>query len=81
VFAGAVGAAFSYFILVVIANLEDWQFYTLRSFITGKEAMSEIVAHPADKWVMLGLVLGVPVCGGLIAMRLLHYAVRSGDKV
>jgi hypothetical protein len=50
--AAAVGGATGYLCLTILANLEDWQFYTLRSLVTGKSAMYEIVDHPADAWVV-----------------------------
>jgi hypothetical protein len=54
--------------LVIAANLENWQFYSIRTFVTGKSVMSEIVIHPADRWVVpvllvvfisLGSALGI----------------------
>jgi len=49
------GALVGYVSLVIFANLESWQFYTIRSAITGESAMSRIIAHPADPWIKLGL--------------------------
>jgi hypothetical protein len=60
------GAAVGYFCLAIAANAEDWQFYTLRSYITGRTAMSEIVHHPTDRWVM-AVLLAVSILGGAVA--------------
>jgi hypothetical protein len=49
--AAFVGGAVGYLGLFILANVEDWQFYTIRSLVTGKIVMSEIVEHPADGWV------------------------------
>src|SRR5262249_50230051 len=54
--AAAVGSCIGYTACATAANLEDFQFYTIRSWATGKEAMSEIVEHPADRWIIIGLV-------------------------
>jgi hypothetical protein len=66
---GLTGAAIGYFALCIAANLENWQFYTLRSFVTGRTAMSQIVADPADRWVtpvlLVLFVSGAAVAGAL----------------
>jgi len=64
------GAIAGYVALTIAANLEDWQFYSLRSLVTGRSAMSEIVDHPADRWV-IPLLLAVFVGGGAVAGVLL----------
>jgi len=46
--------------------MEAWQFYTIRSTLTGETAMSRIVAHPADRWIVLGLFTSF-VFGGAFA--------------
>mgnify|MGYP001096357271 CR=1 FL=1 len=65
------GAATGYLTLFVLANLEDWQFYTIRSLVTGRRVMSEIVAHPADRWVgpalFVGFMGGGAMAGALMA--------------
>jgi hypothetical protein len=33
-------------------SLENFPFYTLRHWVTGKSVMSEIVYHPADNWII-----------------------------
>ena len=63
---GMAGSVIGYILLTILANLEQWQFYTIRSFVTGRTAMSEIVEHPADGWVQLILLL-VFTFGGLYA--------------
>ncbi|MDB5340423.1 MAG: hypothetical protein JWN70_6042 [Planctomycetaceae bacterium] len=50
-----VGLFCGFMCLTVFRNLEDWPFYTIRSFVTGKTAMYDITEHPADRWVMVGL--------------------------
>jgi hypothetical protein len=67
------GVIVGYMCLTLAANLEDWQFYTIRSLVTGKLVMSEIVAHPADRWVVPVLLaasvsLGA-ASGVLVAIR------------
>lgn len=49
--AALVGEAVGYLCLFILANAEDWQYYTIRSFVTGKTAMSDIIMHPADRWI------------------------------
>jgi hypothetical protein len=70
---GLAGALNGYGVLTILANLEDWQFYTLRSFVTGETAMSEITQHPADWWLRMILlfsaVLGGATAGFWIARR------------
>jgi hypothetical protein len=53
---GLVGAAVGFTLWIIAGNREDLSFYTIRSFVTGKTAMSEIMEHPADPWVYWGLV-------------------------
>lgn len=66
IFYGFGGAFVGYVFLMVLANLEDWQFYTIRSFVTGETAMSKITEHPADRWVMLGLVFSFVLGGAVV---------------
>ncbi len=68
--AGTGGTVAGYFVLTVAANLETWQFYRLRSWVTGRVVMSEIVAHPADRWVV-PVLLALFVGGGAAAAVLL----------
>ena len=70
--AATCGAAAGYFALTVAANLEGRQFYSLRSLATGRSAMSEIVAHPADRWVvpvLLALSIGGGAAAGVLLAR------------
>lgn len=62
---GFAGAAAGSLCLTVVAHLEEWQFYTVRALVTGRSAMSQIVAHPADRWVVLAH-FGVFILGGAI---------------
>lgn len=68
------GALVGYLCLTVMANLERWQFHSIRSWVTGKSAMSDIVAHPADQWVipvlLVAFVCGGAACGVWIASQL-----------
>ena len=70
------GAFAGYVLLIVLANMEDWQFYTIRSTITGETAMSQIVQHRADRWIFLLLhilfVLGGAFAGIWTARRRIH---------
>ena len=74
-YAALCGAALGYLACTVVANLEDFQFYTIRSWATGKTAMSDIVRHPADRWACMLMVLG-PVVGGAIAAIALERQLR-----
>ena len=56
VFAGLAGACCGYLACTVAANLEQFQFYTIRQWVTGKTAMSEIIYHPADRWIIPAIV-------------------------
>jgi hypothetical protein len=71
--AALAGSAVGYACLSVIANLEDRPFYALRSFVTQRSAMSEIVTHPADRWIVPVLLAGSVSLGAasgvLIAKR------------
>jgi hypothetical protein len=71
--AAIAGAAVGYFCLFIVANLEDIQFYTIRSLVTGKESGIEIISHPADEWVapvlLVVFVLTGSVLGILTARR------------
>jgi hypothetical protein len=67
---GLGGALIGYIFFTILANLEPWQFYTIRSFVTGKTAMSDITAHPADPWVQLGLFLGFIFGGTYVGFRI-----------
>jgi hypothetical protein len=64
------GALAGYLSLTVMANLETWQFYTLRSLVTGRTVMSEIVEQPIDRWVV-PVLLVVSVGGGAVVGMLL----------
>lgn len=79
--AGLMGAFHGYVVWVIASNSEDWAFYTIRSAVTGKKAMSEICDHPADVWVwyalfwlpvILGAVIGLLASGLIRRMRLRH---------
>lgn len=67
---GLGGAILGYVLLTILANLEPWQFYTIRSLVTGKTVMSEIVAHPADRWVQVALFLGFIFGGTYVGFRI-----------
>lgn len=56
-----------YLCLTALANCENFQFYTIRSIVTGRRAMSEIVDHPADRFVV-PILFAVFVVGGAITM-------------
>ncbi len=64
--AALVGASVGFLCLTIAANLGEWSFYTLRSLVTGRTAMSEIVYHPADTFVV-PLLLVVFVGGGAMS--------------
>jgi hypothetical protein len=60
------GAFAGYAALTILANLEPWDFYTIRSALTGETAMSRIIEHPADRWIILGLFISF-IFGGAFA--------------
>ena len=49
------GAFLGFMFLTILANMESWQFYTIRSTLTGETAMSQITQHPVDRWIVFGL--------------------------
>ena len=67
---GFVGAFVGYVILFVLANIEPWQFYTIRSTFTGERAMADIVSHPADIWICRALFIITIGGGGLAGLWL-----------
>lgn len=67
-----IGASFGVVGWIIGANLEDWQFHTIRSWITGETVMSEIIQHPADIWVcytIFGLCILFGGFGGVVLAR------------
>jgi hypothetical protein len=81
IFYGFGGAFVGYACLTILANLEDWQFYTIRSFVTGETAMSEITQHPADRWVMHGLVFGFILGGAAVGFWLARQHTTLKDSL
>lgn len=78
----AIGGVVGYGAFVVAANSEGWQFYTIRSFVTGRKVMSEITMHPADQWVkpmLFFLFVGVGVLGGVLSVGPLKQWLNRGD--
>jgi hypothetical protein len=75
ILAALTGAAVGCFVLVVAANMEGRPFYTLRALVTSRTAMREILAHPADRWVLPAL-LAVFVTGGAVTGVLLARRAR-----
>ncbi|WP_020476093.1 hypothetical protein [Zavarzinella formosa] len=74
------GAVIGYAVLVAVANLESTSFYTIRSFVTGRQSLSEIIDHPADRWVapvLMAVFVGV---GGAVAGVLLSWRSRPMDQ-
>jgi hypothetical protein len=68
--AGAAGGICGYLACAVAANLEAYQFYTVRRWVTGESVMSSIVQHPADRWVTPAIVIlfvSVGVAAGVVA--------------
>lgn len=72
---GVIGAFFGFVLLTVLASMESRPFYTIRSTLTGESAMSRIVAHPADDWILLGLASGF-ILGGTYA----GFRISRGDS-
>jgi hypothetical protein len=66
--AAAFGVSGGFTAYFIAGNLEDWAFYAIRSRVTGKSVMSEIVDHPADKWVIPLLLILFPLTGGLLGV-------------
>jgi hypothetical protein len=69
-FYGFGGAFLGYVCLTIFANLEGWQFYTIRSLVTGETAMSRIIEHPADRWVVRSLFFVFVLGGAFVGMWL-----------
>jgi hypothetical protein len=75
------GKAIRYFLAVLIGtccgelaftiarHLEGFPFYTIRQWVTGKSAMSEIIYHPADNWIIPALEVFFDLSG--VALGLL----------
>ena len=67
------GAFFGFMFLTILANMESWQFYTIRSTLTGETAMSQITQHPVDRWIVFGLfvsfIFGGAFTGFWVARR------------
>lgn len=76
---GIGGAFLGYVCIITFANLEDRPFYTIRSFVTGETAPVLIMEHPADAWVINGLmfafILGGAAAGLWLARR--HTAAKE----
>jgi hypothetical protein len=56
ILAGVIGVFVGYSACTVAGNLEEYPFFTIRQWVTGKTVMSEIVHHPASKWIIPILV-------------------------
>jgi hypothetical protein len=76
---GLLGAFAGFLLLTVAANLEQWQFYTIRSYATGKTVMSEIVAQPANKWIYFILYV-VSIGGGVVTGVLFAWWLKQGRR-
>lgn len=79
ILAALVGAVGGYLCLIVAANLEDWQFYTIRSFVTGQSVMSQIVEHPADRWVVPVLSVVFVSFGSALGIFLARWFRTTGS--
>ena len=76
VLAALAGAATGFAGLTVLANLENFSLYTIRSLVTGKRAMSEIVNHPADRWVVPVLLAMFLIGGAATGVALIKWSYR-----
>ena len=79
---GLGGAFVGFLFLTMLASIEVWPFYTIRSTLIGESAMSRIVAHPADRWIVLGLTSGFILVGTFAGLRLArgeHYPSANRD--
>src|SRR5262249_14675971 len=63
-----IGTCGGYLAFVLAYNLEDWPFYRLRSWVTGKTAIAEIIEQPADDWITLVLLLLLILSGVTIGI-------------
>jgi hypothetical protein len=70
ILAGIAGGFIGFIASTVAANLENVPFYTLRSWATWRDNMSDIVAHPADAWVYRTLVLTPIILGVLLGVQI-----------
>ena len=69
------GAGNGFFVAIVVGNFENFAFYSVRSWVTGRTAMSDIVRHAADGWIIpaiYGLLVVTGAAVAIIAARLLQ---------
>ena len=60
------GALIAYVLLTILANMESWQFYTIRCVLTGETSISRITTHWADDWIVGALFVAF-IGGGTVA--------------
>jgi hypothetical protein len=71
-----VGAVVGFIGIRILANLERWEFYTIRSLASGETVMSRITQHPIDRWIPLAVTIlgilagtGIGICIGARAKK------------
>jgi hypothetical protein len=74
------GAFVGYILLTILANMESWQFYTIRSTLTGETAMSQITQHPADRWIVFGLFASLVFGGAFTGFWVARGNARNSPK-
>jgi hypothetical protein len=79
-FAALLGVLAGYVCLTILANMENFQFYTIRSFVTGEEHMSQIVQHPADEWVAPVLLLVFCPMGAMVGWKIAARRIAALNK-
>jgi hypothetical protein len=61
----ALGAGSGYITCTIVANMETYQFYSLRCLATGRTEIHDIRDHPVDRWI-IPIIVAVFVFGGAI---------------
>jgi len=74
------GAFAGYILLAILANMESWQFYTIRSTLTGETVMSQIAQHPADRWIVFGLFVSFVFGGAFAGFWVARRNARNSPK-
>lgn len=73
---------------ILAGNMENFGFFRIRQWITGKTVMSEIIHHPADQWIipvleLLFILIGT-ISGILFAKpfdRQIKARLKNGDRL
>jgi hypothetical protein len=55
--AAVIGAGCGFVAFVVAGNMEYSAFFSIRQSVTGQSALSGIVSHPADRWIIPAIMV------------------------